>query len=369
MADPAHVDIVRRGEAAIHAWRDDQADRDAVLDLRGADLSETNLRRADLSHANLQGARLQQVNFFEADLSAVDLRDANLFGADLSWTILPFGADLSGAILAHATLRYTDLTEANLGHADLSSAVFVSTYLSRARFNGAIFGGTVFSECDLTLCTGLDTAQHYGPSTFGIETLQSALADADGAFSPEHRQFFLNAGVPASLLDGLREHPEQFYSCFLSFAADDEPFPSKLYDDLKVAGVRCWKFERNAVPGRNSWDNISNAIRTHNKVIVICSRRSLQRPAVLREIERALQEEDRRSLRQATDPTVESDVLIPVRLDDYVLRGWEHARKADIVSKAITVNFNGWDTDPDIYKRELHRLMAALHPGRWSEQS
>ena len=59
--------------------------------------------------------------------------------------------------------------------------------------------------------------------------------------------------------------------------------------------------------------------------MVICSQHSLQSPAVIREIERALQKEDREH----------RNVLFPVRIDDYLFDEWDHPRKADVVSKVI----------------------------------
>ena len=65
-------------------------------DLSGADLSGANLRWADLRGANLRGADLRR-----ADLRGADLSEANLRGADLSEANLR-GADLSGADLSGA---------------------------------------------------------------------------------------------------------------------------------------------------------------------------------------------------------------------------------------------------------------------------
>ena len=65
-------------------------------DLSGADLSGANLRWADLRGANLRGADLRG-----ADLRGADLSEANLRGADLSEANLR-GADLSGADLSGA---------------------------------------------------------------------------------------------------------------------------------------------------------------------------------------------------------------------------------------------------------------------------
>jgi len=59
--------------------------------LRGASLSCANLRYADLRYADLSGANLRYADLRYADLPGADLRGADLRGADLS------GADLRGA--------------------------------------------------------------------------------------------------------------------------------------------------------------------------------------------------------------------------------------------------------------------------------
>ena len=54
---------------------------------------------------------------------------------------------------------------------------------------------------------------------------------------------------------------------------------------------------------------------------MICSKDSLQSVPVIREIERALQKEDREH----------KNVLFPIRIDDYLFDEWDHPRKADSV--------------------------------------
>jgi hypothetical protein len=164
-------------------------------------------------------------------------------------------------------------------------------------------------------------------------------------------------------LPGLfQANPLQFYKCFISFAVADVPFPSKLYKDLVKSGASCWKFDESAVLGRGLWTNIDRAIRSYDKVIVVCSERSLQSPAVLREIERALQKEDDLKRQQRNNPSVDVDVLFPVRLDDYVFSSWEHERKADVVVKTIG-DFRRRDAAS--YKRGLQQLLTGLNPHAW----
>ena len=76
----------------------------------------TLLREADLQGADLQEADLRWANLQGADLREADLRWANLQGADLRW------ANLQGANLREADLREADLQGADLRWADLRGA-------------------------------------------------------------------------------------------------------------------------------------------------------------------------------------------------------------------------------------------------------
>ena len=345
MANPEHVEVVRRGAAAISGWR--KRNPGEMFDLRGARLSSVNLTGADLSGADLR----------DADLAGTDLR-----GADLTV------ADLSQANLMDADLRWSDLTFADLKRADLSRAGVAVTVFHSTKLNGTIFDGTscsiaTFADCDLSSCLGLDTVEHRRPSSIGVDTLVHTLRGAGGvAFSPEQRTFFIGAGVPATLLDYLpglvQENPLQFYSVFISYGTgtEDAKFANRLYRDLTERDIRCWKFDESAVMGRGLMANIDQAIRVYDKLIVVCSSDSLQRGPVLREIERALQKEDRLRGQGASDP----DVLFPIRLDDYVIHEWEHERKADVQDKYV-----GDFRDPAKYGEQLDKLIEALDPRTW----
>ncbi len=84
---------------------------EAIIDLRTADLSGTNLYRADLRGADLSGNVLT-----DANLSFTIMTDINL-----SFT------DLSGA-----TLYHTNLTDANLSFTKLTGVTLRISYLSLA---------------------------------------------------------------------------------------------------------------------------------------------------------------------------------------------------------------------------------------------
>ncbi len=106
-----------------------------------ADLSGTDFRAADLRRARLVEATVMMADLGEADLSGADLHGANLEGANLAEAELGGanlagaylgGANLIGASLHGANLRGADLTEANLREADLSGADLTGAVLDRA---------------------------------------------------------------------------------------------------------------------------------------------------------------------------------------------------------------------------------------------
>ncbi len=373
MANPEHVEIVKRGAAATRKWQLEHPDERLDLyeanlakdDLSGVQLVSANLHGANLNNAILRDSFLALANLARASLNGADLRNATLWGTDLSLTRI-VRADLSGARLLRAKLDNTDLTESNLDGTDISLASLFGTILNGANLYRAQCAATTFADCDLSRVRGLETVCHDAPSSIGVDTLIGTLQGTGGQFTAEQREFFENAGVPKTLLDYLpsllEDQPIQFFSCFVSYGSKDETFANRLYRDLKERGIRCWKYDADAIIGREVWTNISHAIVLHEKMIVVCSESSLQRPGVQGEIERALQKEEQLKKEKAArgDPDMDTDVLVPVRLDDYVLNGWEHPRKADVIKKHIG-DFRDWQ-DEAKYKKAFERLLRALDP-------
>lgn len=322
-------------------------------DLDGAELSAANLEGvtlvdAKLRAANLVGARLNCANLGNAKLGKAVLRQADLTNADL------VRSNLSEADLTEATLTGANLRRANLTAGNLMTAKLVGANLSRARLGKAVLanaevGWTTFGDTDLTEVIGLRLVRHVGPSTIGVDTLyRTRGADAD--------HFLLAAGVPDGLLRYIRSLPSealQFHSCFVSFAEPDDEFSRTLSDDLRAASVRCWRWKEDAKWGASLIGSIDEAIQTYDKLVVVCSLHSLQSPAVLREIERALQKEDQLARRGTR-----MDVLFPIRVDDYVFDSWVHPRRADVVAKNVG-DFRQWRIR-DEYQRAVQRLVLDL---------
>lgn len=300
MAIAEYLKILKQGVKAWNEWRDKHPEIPPVL--IGADLRDAKLSRADLSGTDLRGA----------DLKDADLRDADLSLAHLT------GADLSGA-----RLRGADFTD-------------------------VLLGSTTFGATDLSQVRGLETVTHYAPSTIGIDTIYKSHGKI-----PEI--FLRGCGVPENFIiymHSLTRQSLEFYKCFISFTEADDLFSERLYNDLQGAGVRCWRWKEDAKWGKTLMSSIDEAVRIYDKLIIICSEQSLSSPAVIREIERALQKEDVLA-RQGKAP----EVLFPIRLDDYIFE-WNHHRKADVTLKNVG-DFRFWN-EPEKYKKAFDRLLRDL---------
>jgi hypothetical protein len=306
VANEQHLRILKQGTDAWNRWR--RKNPEIEPDLRWAKLSWADLSGANLSGANLSGAKL-----IRASLIGAKLIGAKLIMADLS------GADLIGA----------DLSWANLSGANLSIA---------------LIGWTVFASVDLCGVKGLDKVHHIGPSTIGIDTIYLSQGEI-----PE--VFLRGAGVPDDFIKymhSLTGKALQFYSCFISYSDKDKDFVKRLYADLQSKGVRTWYFPEDAKWGERVWGEIDRGIEIYDKIVVVCSQNSLQSGPVLREIERALQREDREH----------KNILFPITIDDYVFDEWKHERKADVLAKVVG-DFRAW-RDYSSYQEAFSKLLKGL---------
>lgn len=235
------------------------------------------------------------------------------------------GVKLANGTLAGASFRGADLRGAFLGDASL-----VAVRLRGSNFSGAQFRWTSIAS-DLSEAVGLDEVVHQGPSHVSVDSILRFKEDLPErflrgcGFRDEEIAYFRSVIGPAL----------RFYTCFISYSSKDEEFASRLHDDFQAAGIRCWKWTHDARTGRSLWGEIDQAIRIYNKLVLVASEASLRSPAVIREIERALQQEDEHEKRRQRGEPVDPDVLFPLRLDDFLLQEWQHERKADVVRKVI----------------------------------
>jgi len=351
------IDMLRQEVSTWNVWR--KMHPDEKIDLSYADLSYTRLHGIDLSYANLSYAKLIGANLSGTNLSEANLNEANLNRADLSYTNLKganffqtdlrivnfFQADLSDANLGGADLFGADLRDANLNTAHLKGANFFQADLKGVCLSNAIVGFTTFGNLDLSTTNGLETIQHQGPSTIGVDTIYKSHGKI-----PE--VFLRGTGVQDSFIEiiaALTNQPIEYYTCFISYSSKDELFTRRLHNDLQQEGVRCWFAPEDMDIGDKIKHRIDESIRLYDKLLLILSEHSINSSWVAYEVERALNKE----------PQDIPNVLYPVRVDRTVLDCTEPWAQ-DIKSTRHIGNFEEW-TDPQQYEKSFKRLLRALN--------
>lgn len=333
------------------------------VNLIGANLIGADLRRTDLSGAYLGGANLNGANLSEADLTGADLIGAELIGANLSEADLTrtdlIGTDfwkaelhkaklteakLSGAVLSEANLSEAYLGRADLTRVDLSKADLNEAYLWNTDLSEARVGWTKFGDIDLREINGLETVEHIGPSTIGIDTIYRS----NGGI-PEI--FLRGASVPDTFITyiaSLVGKPIQYYSCFISYSHKDDGFAQRLHTDLQQKRVRCWFAPEDMKIGDKIRLAIDQSIRIHDKLLLILSESSLNSFWVESEVEKAFEEERKRN----------QTVLFPVRLDEAVMET-DQSWAAEIRRTRHIGDFSQWK-EHDAYQQAFERLLRDL---------
>jgi TIR domain/Pentapeptide repeats (8 copies) len=322
MANEEHLAILKRDVDVWNRWRSEN--RQVVPNLIGANLTNLKLAAADLSVADIPGANLSCVDLALTNLSGANLSRANLEGAKLRATGL-FGANLSGA------------------------------HLEGADFSDCRMLMTTFGNNDLRAVSGLATVRHNGPSTIGIDTIYRSKGKI-----PE--VFLRGAGVPEEFITYMKSqvaNPIEFYSCFISYSTKDQEFAERLHGDLQNKNVRCWFAPHDVQGGKKLQEQIDEAIRVHEKVLLILSAESMSSEWVKTEIAKARKREVREK----------KQVLFPVRLVAFeAIRDWEcfdadsGKDSAREIREYFIPDFSEWKNH-DAYKKAFERLLGDLKEG------
>ena len=292
MANPKHLKILKQGVEVWNRWREENP---AII--------------PSLASARLEAADLKGANFRGADLRGARLRDANLVCADFRGASL-VRSDLSNADLDRSFMGYTEL-----GDIDLSGARY------------------------------LERIHHSSNSTIGVDALYRSHGEI-----PEI--FLRGVGLPEDFIRstrGLFGKTSGFYSSFISYSHANSPIAHRLHDQLQSRGVRCWLDEHDLKPGDRILDNVNEAIRLHDKILLCCSEASLESWWVKDEIRKAMERERAEN----------RDIIIPLMADRYLLDGWEDGLAADLRSR-LAADFTGWERDNAKFEEQFERVVQAL---------
>lgn len=273
---------------------------------------------------------------------APDLSDTAFADADFSFLNLN-STNFARTYFRSVTFSGTHLSHADLSHTTLQAVTFHRAILRQTTFTNSNFTNVVFTNVDLSRCRGLDTVRFWGNGSIGIDT------------------FFHSGGLPESFLRGsgvpeefityatsLVGTPIEYYSCFISYSSRDEEFARRLYDGLQGKNIRTWFAPEDLKIGSRFRTEIDESIRLHDKLVLILSEHSIKSAWVRREVEAALEREDR-------DRT---EVLFPIRVDDRIFESNE-PWAAEIKRSRHIGDFRTWKSHDD-YTKSFDRLVRDL---------
>ena len=289
----------------------------SAADLRNADLSESSLRNANLSLSALSSINLSKADLTDTNLLSVDLTNANLAHAKMQ------GVDLRGADLSGANLQGVDLSGANLYRANLYRAI-----LHDANLTDATCRSTVFVDVDLSTVSGLETVQHEGPSSLGIDTLFKSKGVIPASF-------LRGCGVPETLIAYLDAHPMSALDklqCFVSHSTVDQDFAKTLDEKLNDHGIRCWLYQRDMNPKEGPREGMRRGFDDSDVMLLCCSKDSLGSQYVYEEIGMALDKEGE-LFKQNGVPT---NIMVVLDLDGFIFSpDCHHALRSQIRAHQI----------------------------------
>jgi hypothetical protein len=139
----------------------------------------------------------------------------------------------------------------------------------------------------------------------------------------------------------------KYHSCFISYGEPDKEFAEELAKILKEKGVSAWIYSMDYTVGDRTWKEITSRRREADKMIIICSMKSLIRDGVKKEIEEQIDENP--------------DKIIPISLDN----DWKHEgfpiKRGNRDLKPFLLERNYLDfTDRKITNDKIERLLKAL---------
>ena len=213
---------------------------------------------------------------------------------------------------------------------------------------------TEYVSVDLSKVQGLDSIVHSGPSTIDVDTLFHSKGNI-----PE--SFLRGCGVPANLIAYLPSLlgsmlPIQFYSCFISHSSNDHEFTARLHSRMIQEKFRVWYAPEDMRGGKKILEEIDQAIRVHDKLLIVLSEASMASDWVRYEITRAVKRAKQEN----------RQVLFPIGLaDTKAIMAWtafdsEMGKDvAKVVREYHIPDFSKWK-DHDSFEAAFAKLLRDL---------
>jgi len=289
-----------------------------IIDLRNTDLRNLDLTDRDLSNIDFSGSSLRRTIFSGSRLDPMDINGVltghtKLEDCDLTRTkwepstlnyVRGRNADFSHATFNGASVKNCDFRNTKFGEAFIA-AEFDGTKLEGADFKDCNIFASSFFNIDLSTALNLNLASYHADCRIDYQTIK------------------LSQNVPKPLLeacgvahfhiphiDAISKNSAKHPSCFISYSAKDNRFVEQFRNELANKGIRSWFAPRDLPFGASTRDVIEAQIRSHDRLIVVLSKSSLQSQWVQFEVETALEIERKKG----------SKIIIPISIDDSVFK-------------------------------------------------
>jgi len=141
---------------------------------------------------------------------------------------------------------------------------------------------------------------------------------------------------------------EKYHSCVISYSSRDEDFAKRLRENLQRAGVRCWIALNDLKIGDEFRQEIGEAIRQHDKLLLILSEGSIESHWVKDECEAARERERKEG----------KTVLFPIKIDNAISDSNQEWALAIRRTRHIG-DFRNWSNSDD-YNKALEKLLSDL---------
>jgi hypothetical protein len=207
---------------------------------------------------------------------------------------------------------------------------------------------------------GLEACYHQGPSIIDHRTL------AKSGSLP--LTFLRGCGLPDQYIEYLSSvfnHAIQFYSCFISYSTEDQAFTQRLYADLQNKDVRCWFAPHDIQGGKKIHEQIDEAIRVYDRLLLIISAASMNSEWVKTEIANARKKERNTGKR----------VLFPISLVPFEeIRTWKNFDAdsgkdlAREIREYFIPDFSQWKNH-DAYQHAFDSLLKDLKAEKSSSRT
>ena len=149
---------------------------------------------------------------------------------------------------------------------------------------------------------------------------------------------------------------QRFSSSFISYAHSDKAFAARLHDALQAHGAHSWLDEKQIRPGQDIYAEIDFGIREADKILLCCSKASLNSWWVDNEVGAALEKEQQLTKERGTKIAV----IIPLNLDGYLFSDeWKSGYQAQL-RRRLAADFTHWETASSEFEKELEKLLWAL---------